>query len=77
MLQTDGHTAINLLESLLISHNLYKEILYTAKEILFPVFLMVIGYNAILAITTEYSTQLIYTDLQIQAQVKYTLLDTL
>ena len=28
-------------------------------------------------ITTGHSTQLIHTDLQIQAQVKYTLLDTL
>ena len=38
---------------------------------------MVIGYKSTWTITTGHSTQLIHTDLQIQAQVKYTLLNTL
>ena len=37
MLQTDSHTAINLLETLLLRHNLYNVNKCTAKEMLFPV----------------------------------------
>ena len=68
MLQTDSHTAINWLETLLIRHDLYNAKNALPKKCYF---------QSSWTITTAGSTQLIYTDLQIQAQVKYTLLDTL
>ena len=57
MLQTDSHTAINWLETLLIRHNLYNVNKCTAEEMLFPVNL---SYGHWILIYVDYYNRAFY-----------------